>query len=377
VQGVLAQAPPAAGDDQPFFFAAPPTGFSPLQASDADLATYGFPPRPPQSDRSYANWAQVVANAKYRIANPVAKKTGIVHGPAVRASLSAGAGVGNTTEAEYNWSGVDEVYASPFFAANPNGGSGGYVVGGYQMPTLGYDNCSGYGSYYASMWVGMDGSPNAPAGNEDVLQAGFEAGACPGGYYAWYEWYTVGCNLNASSAAYPCVEYNVNLPLTAGDYTYVTVTYNPTSPHGAAFLSNQTTGQYISVSFSQPSGSPGSAFAGYSAEWIVERPTNLSTGSLFDLANYIGSWSIGGLNYLGSFPAYMQFPSYATPGYDPAGTFDIFNMVCTQTTWDPNSQCSTEQYISLAYYWSYYQQPPSGYNTESIYFTVTGVAAKQ
>src|SRR5271166_3523960 len=139
-----------------------------------------------------------------------------------------------------------------FSPRTPTGGVAVTLWEAIRCRLCGYDNCSGYGSYYASMWVGMDGSPNAPAGNEDVLQAGFEAGACPGGYYAWYEWYTVGCNLNASSAAYPCVEYNVNLPLTAGDYTYVTVTYNPTSPHGAAFLSNQTTGQYISVSFSRP-----------------------------------------------------------------------------------------------------------------------------
>jgi hypothetical protein len=49
-------------------YAAPPEGFDPAKASDAQLAFYGFPPRPDsQSDPAYsAFWERAVQAAKVR-----------------------------------------------------------------------------------------------------------------------------------------------------------------------------------------------------------------------------------------------------------------------------------------------------------------------
>jgi hypothetical protein len=49
-------------------YAEPPKGFDPLVASDEDLATYGFPPRPDQQvePEHYATWAKAMRAAKIR-----------------------------------------------------------------------------------------------------------------------------------------------------------------------------------------------------------------------------------------------------------------------------------------------------------------------
>jgi hypothetical protein len=162
----------------------------------------------------------------------------------------------------------------------------------------------------------------------------------------------------------------------------VTVTYHTTSPNGTAFFSNQTTGQYVSIGYNQPPGSPGSAYAGYAAEWILERPSKTLSGfNPYNLPNYyapelpnIDNWYALGVSYL-------NFPSYYPPGLDTSGTFNVISMYCVPSDWNPSSNCPTVngggQYISDAFYWSYYQTPPSGYATESLYFFVAGPAKSQ
>lgn len=365
----FAQSAPANLIDQPFFYPAPPDGFDPVGASDADLAKYGFPPRPAPGTASYSRWAAVMANAKHRIENPVVQPTGIFHSPPRRAPQPPNA-VANT-ESFYNWSGVDEIYSTPFFASD-NNGNGSVVTGGWSHPYLGYENCS-YGSYKTWTWVGMDGSGDALAGNNDVLQAGFAAEACPSVNYAWYEWWTLGCTVD--TAAQPCSAHSVNLPVNPGDYLYVTVTYHTSSPNGNAFLENQSTGQYVSIGYNQPPGSPGSAYAGYSAEWVVERPSSMATGAYYDLADYYLPNTPSDWFYL--YPAYLDNGGWYPPGLDTSGTFNVINMVCTSGTWNPSSACQGTQNISLAYYWSYYQQPPSPYGTECLYLYAAGPAASQ
>jgi Peptidase A4 family len=373
--GALAQTPPANNEPQPFFYPAPPAGFAPVSASDDDLATYGFPRRPSQADASYGTWAKFVANAKQRLANPVAEKTGIVYGLGRRGPKPVGTGVANTTEADYQWSGVAVTYPYALFSAYGN------VTASSIEPNIGYENCS-YGSYYAAIWAGLDGWRDALGGNNDVLQAGFTAGACPTRYYAWYEWYTIGCTVD--TAAYPCNAWAVNLPVNPGDYIYSSVTYN--GGLGVAFLENYSTGLYVSVSFHQPPGGAGSAYQGYSAEWILERPgTQLMGFHPSDLANYYVPYSQG--NSVPLAPGYYNPATYHNlgPGDDPASTLYTINMVCNGTansaSWNPSGNCPAingfSQYITLTDYWAYNQQPPPGYLSGTVYFFVYGPAASQ
>ena len=311
-----------------------------------------------------------MANAKTRLANPVATNTGIVHVPPNHGSAAAAA-VGGA-EASQNWSGVDEVYSFPAFASN-NNGNGSVVYGTLSQPYVGYENCS-YGPFAAWSWVGMDGSGDATAGNDDTLQAGFAAQACPTQNYAWYEWWTLGCTVN--TPLQPCSEFSVNLPVSPGNILYVSVTYHTSTPNGTAFLENETTGQYISIGYNQPSycAPPGQypAYAGYAAEWIVERPELPPTYTPSNLANY----------YLPNTPYTMQpfyyvypWTTYIPPGRDTSGTFNIINMYCDIETWNPFTACESQTNISTANYC--YPQAPSGKNSGVLYFTVSGPAASQ
>ena len=369
----LAQTAPAGTNNpQPFFYPAPPQGFDAVGALDADLATYGFPPRPPAGSESYTRWAGVMANARHRLANPVAQKTGISHGPpqgeplpgTTAAGTRSAGGAG--TRSYYNWSGVNQLYSSPYFAQN-NSGYGSIVVGGWAHPTIGSENCS-FAPYKMWTWVGMDGSGDAITGNDDVLQAGFAAEACPTNNYAWYEWYTKGCT--ADTAATPCSAWSVNLPVNPGDYLYVTVTYKPNSQYkGSAFLQNQSTGQYITIGYNQPPGPPSSAYQGYSAEWIVERPcpNAFSCNSYSDLANYYLPNTPN--NWFWLYPDYLTPQLYYTPaGADPAGTYNVISMYCVPSNWNPSSACQPYKYISDAYYWGSGVQPPQGYGNYVLYF---------
>ena len=49
---------------QPFFHPAPPAGFDPVSASDAELRTYGLPSRPPVVSAAYATWVNRMRNVK-------------------------------------------------------------------------------------------------------------------------------------------------------------------------------------------------------------------------------------------------------------------------------------------------------------------------
>ncbi len=185
----LAQAQLAGASSQPYFFPAPPAGFDPVSASDADLAQYGFPRRPEPGSDSYNRWVAHMAHAKHRLDNPIATATGTAHGP-LRPLGAAGSAGQNEAP---SWSGLIEAYTNPYFAAN---GSGVQIF--TTVPSVGTENCS-YGPYKTWIWAGMDGSGLASAGNLDVLQAGVAAEACTNNnpptppYYVWYEWFTQGC----------------------------------------------------------------------------------------------------------------------------------------------------------------------------------------
>jgi hypothetical protein len=272
----------------------------------------------------YANWVTIVSSAKNRIANPTMRKTGIVHRPAQNPSLmprQAG-----TSYNFSNWSGLGVTASSNYFMAN-----GSTVVGTFSVPSIVSDveDCS-YVPYIASIWVGFDGY----AGTGDVLQAGINAQACASpAYYAWYEWYTPGC----SGSETACDETSVNLTVDQGDTIIVTVTYYTSSPNGNAFISDFTTGYYVSVSYNQPNPdypSPNPyAYQGNSAEWVVERP--MSGGSLVNLTDY-GS----GFYMEGTYNANL-------PGTGPANSPDTFNMYCDSSyPWSPSSACTSFTYLS-------------------------------
>jgi hypothetical protein len=250
-------------------FAPPPAGFSPINASDADLQLYGFPPRPNKGSDAdaYAGWERAMTAFKTRV-TPTLEQTAIFHGPARGKGKNGKPALGADGAYEsYNWSG----YANTGGAAGYTANSFYYLYANYIVPPAqqAFGACTG-GWDYSSSWVGLDGFDN-----DDVMQAGFEADAyCSGGtkstYYSfWYEWYPFSEVRISSLAISPGQEVEVEVWTVSKTQAY-------------AYIEDYQDGSSTTIGFTAPSGT---TLSGDSAEWIVERPD--VGGSLATLTNYI------------------------------------------------------------------------------------------
>lgn len=253
---------------------APPAGFDPTAASDAELAYYGYPPRPNQNSdaKAFATWTKAMKHSQNRM-TPVLQQTAVFHGPAqLNKNAKPAAAENNPSLAQQpsntlyssNWGGYVD-----FSGASSYGSSSYYyLVNDMVVPIAQQSGCSG-GWEYGSGWNGIDGW-----GSGDVLQAGVEFDAyCSGStrssyYSAWYEWYPYG-EVRISS-----------LPVTAGDEMFVEV-WHTSATQGYAYLVNDNTDQYVEIGFTAP---PGTSLIGNSAEWVVEAPT--VGGSIATITDY-------------------------------------------------------------------------------------------
>jgi hypothetical protein len=245
---------------------APPEGFNPLEASDTELATYGFPPRPDPQEHPAANatWQKAMKASHHRI-TPELQLMNVYHGPA------KGTSVKETNTTSSNWSGSVDLDGASTYNSNT---SAYYIVAEYVVPVArqAYGACTN-GWDYSSSWIGMDGW-----GSGDVLQAGTESDAfcwvfgTSTNYYAWYEWYPNG-SVGIS-----------NFPINPGDDVFVEV-WNTSATQGYAYMVNYNTDQTVEIGFTAPSNAH---FIGNSFEWVVERPT--VNGTLATLTNYISDY---------------------------------------------------------------------------------------
>lgn len=250
----------------------------PMRPSQDELVTAGYPPRPDRGHdpAGFSDWLFQVSHEFEEVVPRLVKLPEHFHGP------MANGAAGST-----NWSG--QVITRP-------GAKFDLVTGRWVVPRA--DNspvaapspssqCFAAGTYFSSMWIGLDGGNVAGARSTDVVQDGTEqdvnvtVGRCAiiaaiGSYYPWIEWY-------------PNVAQGVsNLSVSPGHQISSQVwmgtsssTLNQTGPFAWFIISNNTTGRFVKVSLSAPGGT---TFKGDSAEWVVERPQVGST--LTTLANY-------------------------------------------------------------------------------------------
>ncbi len=241
--------------------AAAPEGFDPARASDADLAYYGYPPRPNDYSGNYENWAKAMASAGERI-TPVLEQTNIYHGPMHKIPSPD-----ETKLESYNWSGYVHFGKAKSYGKS----SYSFVESFITVPTAkqAAGVCTG-GADYASGWVGIDGGGSS----DDVLQDGIEFDAyCSGKvketlYAAWFEWF-------------PLSEVRIGgFPIEPGQLFFIDIwSTSPTSGH--AFIENVTKKKHVTINFSAPKGTK---LIGDSAEFITERPG--VNGGLATLTNY-------------------------------------------------------------------------------------------
>jgi len=327
---------------QPYFYPAPPAGFNPLAASDADLRTYGFPPRPAVTAAGYANWAKTVTGGKTRL-NLTAVQSTVAHRPAMVQAEGAMGPVGSQcaegspcgvngsncqegSNCGQNWAGYAVTSASSPGLFMTNNSS---VFIEFVVPPVATENCLyTYTPCQAAVWAGLDGWQGTQ-GAGDILQAGVLATACPEGpyypgygtefqsgatYQVAYQWYTDDCNcsymfLRVTTGPQAGQWFTMN----AGDTAQVTVWYSTTGTPGNLYIVDWTTGSTASLGFSEPPGT-GYPYYGTSAEWILERPSYGSIATV-DLQAY-GSSTMpdnGSLSVIGAYNGYA-------PGSDAPGS---------------------------------------------------------
>lgn len=282
-------------------FADRPAGFNPLQATDAELATYGLPHRPDQDAEpaAYARWARAMTAMRSRpSAHLEAKPFSSTNMMAARQAGSAAVSATPLQIAASNWSGVADTNSLKAWNATT---SFDVAVEAWAVPAAQppFGACANgiTGPFYEVTWPGIDGFKNG-----DVVQGGsFSAADCVGDqletgeYFGWIEWYP----------SYSILA--INAPVDPGDIMLVEVEAAKGTAEQFVFIEDLTQGWAGTYGLTYVTG-PG--VVGNSLEWIVERP---GTSSGFTaLANYIG-----------------EFPT-DDYGFDPHGTqFDSGSQTLT------------------------------------------------
>jgi Peptidase A4 family len=258
-------------------YAEPPKGFNPLMATDVELATYGFPPRPDQEaepDR-YAVWERAMKAVKIRW-NGELKPLSLVGHRAIPAASS------NLPEAVH-----PEVTGPKQISTNSASGvvltnkltswngktsfsdiTSEFTVPKAQFP---FNNTSCTTDYTEFSYIGIDGFVfDSGLGDSfaPMVQAGVYADVpCSGApfYYAMLSWRD---SLSGVFPVNPGDDVLADMSVVGG-------------PSGTAsvFLFDFTTSTSGSYAMSTP------GLVGNSADWIVERLCCTSADQLFPLAN--------------------------------------------------------------------------------------------
>jgi hypothetical protein len=259
-------------------YAEPPKGFNPLMATDVELATYGFPPRPDkqaQPDR-YALWERVMKAVKIRWNGELKPLSLGGHG-----TIPAGSpGLPDAIHPEI--SGPQQIStnsASGVVLTNKQTtwstkNSFSDITAEFTVPKaqLPFDNPSCTASVYTELsYIGIDGfvfNTGLGDGFAPMVQAGvYEAAECPGApfYYAMFAW------RDSITGVFP---------VNPGDDVLadMSVVGGPNGS-GSVFLFDFTTGTSGSYSVSTP------GLVGTSANWIVERLCCTPADELYPLAN--------------------------------------------------------------------------------------------
>jgi hypothetical protein len=282
-------------------YAVPPNGFNPLTASDVELATYGFPPRPDQQadPDHYALWERAMKAARIRWNGELKGLPGSRRGVMPAASSPEPGSVESETAAPKqiatnNASGV--ILTNKLKAWNKKNSFNAVTtlitVPKAQLP-FNTEACTA-SDYTEVSFAGIDGFVfNTGNGNgfTPMLQGGVYADVnCSYGtsYYAYFAWQD---NLEG--------EFQVN----PGDVVYAEVLATGGSNDSYVLLEDFTTQTYGSYTVSTP------GIVGNSANWIVARLCCVNNQP-YPLANTVNIFFDGGTAYTdaGSLSEKLYYP---------------------------------------------------------------------
>ncbi len=237
----------------------PPEGFNPLTASDKELARYCFQPRPTEKSE-LLEWENIVKHYK---TTPTPKlqckaSTSHIHSCSDN-NLSTSTRSSITSITSDNWSG----YISNLGPAPSNTYS--QIQMNYTHPTMSSGNYNCYNSY----WVGIGGFSS-----NKLVQAG-TATSNLGVNYAWYQYISDSDNSH--------MQIITSLVINPNDAVHVYISFEKENDKFTYYIANNTTGKSASGYVILDADS---YYDGSSAEWIVERCKNATTGSNMCLGNY-------------------------------------------------------------------------------------------
>lgn len=273
----------------------PPSSFSPLTATDAQLSEYGFPPRPADPTAA-ASWTEQFrgfkgvplpslcltdhANTPNQNKNPT-PVTGI---PAATAKATATNGTSDLATSG-NWGG-QVLYDGAQYVA----------VQGDWIQSFAADCGCGTSDTDESSWTGLGGYADS-----GLLQEGTDMQGTPSNIFPWYEYLhdcnTPGCNPTEIAIG--------GLTVTGGMSIHTYSAYQ-TSNGQANFL--VCAGGYCQSIIAYLDGS---YYYGNTAEWIDERPSFCTSGCYKPITNFqYDDWTGSAQRSNGAWVGLNEFPGY-------------------------------------------------------------------
>jgi hypothetical protein len=255
------------------FYDSPPEDFDPLTAEPDELAKYGIPPRPNAEDLPVLArfWTEmfspplVFTERKFLfLADPVL----------ISAQLLVTAS--GRRESSLNWSGA---YITP-----RNGRQLTEVHGRWEVPAVAVPSgTSGNPEFRSSVWIGLDGQRRyLDSSLPQIGTAQFLNAPNDPPFSVWWQWW-----LRNNPTTFSPVP--IALPILPGQRMMASLRVRDET-HVDFLIENRTTGQiFPPFTMAAPTDTASQIqvkVSGASAEWIVERPTNATTGDLYDLPNY-------------------------------------------------------------------------------------------
>lgn len=239
----------------------PPEGFNPVVASDEQLATYAFPPRPDVEDfDAYSQWVSLMENYESTPLPEIEITVKPVEDENVSSTQTRSVtGTMRTT----NWAG---------YVADLGTNSSNFytqVQMDYKHPTIADIG----GTSVTSYWVGLGGS-----NTHKLVQAG-TATHNTAIHYAWYEYLS---DTGETVAA----QHLESLTINPGDRMHVYISFQRANNKFSYYIANNTTGKSASGIVNL---SAATQFDGSTAEWIIERaeiPTTSGGTYLTSLGNF-------------------------------------------------------------------------------------------
>src|SRR3954451_12256222 len=261
----------------------PPVGFSPLTATDAQLAFYGYPERPSSAVALQA-WRDEFSPANYKGFRAIGASDMCVAQGAGYASVdlpdtdpndilpdTAGE-VGGTVayRTSHNWAGIVDTGHTDY----------NYVYGRMNVPTH-YACSAGQDGHFA--WVGLGGLPDAN-GNWGLMQNATGRDYVDSSYpFAWWEVLSSSVNIAAVLLSH------TSFPVAAGDDISHSTRWEPSYPRVAFYWHDFTQAWSTTVHVHGRSDSGSSSdwtvnghiasyYDGKTAEGIDERPSQTGAG---------------------------------------------------------------------------------------------------